>query len=374
MLLELDAEQLPLALKNNNKAVVNVVFQNQANPLKASKWKTQKRLFGKFMKEKAQSAKKRKRLGRPCPLCNKPLKSKKALSYHLNSTACPMEKGDRDIDELLQESRRVAKLHKLDVKFGNQESPQAQTPIVNITNNVSYAGNELNSASSLPSISQDTVDQYVARFEKSFTNPVFGSSNRAPSTIKKLVSSVKQIVRLCNYQNVSEIFSSSGIEKLKTPFSKNCFSTRKGTCQAWIEFVEFLEMADDFEDEKIRTKLLRLKLLLKKAYDSFCRGSTKDDSLRRVKLSEAIRNGELPTCSEVVGTYNYLENKLSEASDPGGKDFKDFVAFVAFALVKRCAIRPGALSLMTIKEFLNPVYKNSDNDTVLVHVKGKKSA
>lgn len=58
-------------------------------------------------------------------------------------------------------------------------------------------------------------------------------------------------------------------------------------------------------------------------------------------------------------------------ADPGGEDFKDFVAFIVFSLVKRCAIRPGALSGMTIGEFLHPIYVDEKTESVLVHVKGK---
>ena len=52
-----------------------------------------------------------------------------------------------------------------------------------------------------------------------------------------------------------------------------------------------------------------------------------------------------------------------------GLNFKDFLCFIAFALVRRCAIRPGALTFLKIGEFLNPIYK--DEKTVLIHVKGK---
>ena len=50
------------------------------------------------------------------------------------------------------------------------------------------------------------------------------------------------------------------------------------------------------------------------------------------------------------------------------ESFKTFLGYVAFSLVKRCAIRPGAMTLMKCKELANPVLNN--DATTLVHVKG----
>ena len=67
---------------------------------------------------------------------------------------------------------------------------------------------------------------------------------------------------------------------------------------------------------------------------------------------------------------NYIPFQVLElfAEELVSEKFNSFIAYIAFSLAKRCFIRPGALTQMTIKEFENPVYR--DPDSVLVHVKG----
>ena len=118
------------------------------------------------------------------------------------------------------------------------------------------------------------------------------------------------VVKQCGYSTLSEIYSKDGIEKLKIPFGRPVqFTTKKGICQGYIEFVEYLEFFDDLAvPEKRRILLITF---LKKAYKSFCRGVSVDVANRRVKISEAIRNDELPTYAEVCKVYETLLSKVN---------------------------------------------------------------
>ena len=48
--------------------------------------------------------------------------------------------------------------------------------------------------------------------------------------------------------------------------------------------------------------------------------------------------------------------------------FRVFVGYIAFSLIRRCVIRPGAMTFMTVEEFHKPI--KAGTSSVLVHVKG----
>ena len=374
---ELDQEQLMVALKKDDLVIdVTETPSSASSTQQVKKIENQQRLFGRFVKQNRKSKKRHPGIGRPCPLCQKWLSEKGALVRHLTSvSACPrISSNNVSVEKLCQESQRLAKLAKISKNHSMAEvsSPQHHIPsvVVNVNNN-SVVDSTTNSSmtSNNFNMNERPIERYLEEYERSFSNAIFGSSNRSGSTIKKLVNAARNVVSACNYQSISDCFTKDGIEKLKVPFGRPVqFTTKKGMCQGYWEFIQFLEYYDDLPVSENRRALLLN--ILEKAYKSFSRGISIDVANRRQKLSEAIRNDDLPTYSEVCKVYNYLLEKAISLPDLEGLNFKDFVAFISFSLIKRCAIRPGALSLMKIKDFLSPVFE--DNETILVHVKGKK--
>ena len=293
-----------------------VHLRSPTEPKKLSKghWLQQKRVFGKFVKEKKNSKRRHPGIGRICPNCKKKVRDSTSLRYHLLSTACPYGRiDDKDLPEMLLKAQALAKLQKCKEFQQPTEKTEAKDGSlkVNVTVNNSIPLSMKDAKHCSPTVLNDCKDinQYIEDFKNSFENPLFGSSNRAPSTLKKIIDSVKKIISTCQFTKVSDLFSNASFDSLKIPFRHELkFGTKKSMCQALIEFVEFLDFCDDVQvEEKRRVQLL---YTLRKAYDSFCKGCAIDNASRRVKLSEAIRTGALPTYAEVTKTYDIMLKKV----------------------------------------------------------------
>lgn len=368
----------------------------------------QKRLNGRYVKEKpGQSKKRHSGIGRPCPYCGKMLCDKKTLVYHLNSkTACVYKPASFEpsiLDDVLNESRKKAK--RLQLRKYNSELPPECSPIsskeavgTNVTVNLNMPSTSTVPVSTLAvpvscpvAVPELTVSDYLNKFQNSFKNPLSGSSNRAAATCNRLYKDAKRIISACNFTNVPSLFSNELVDKLQVPFSKKVQpGTKKQHLQAIIEFLEFVINRDEIAvDER---QALRVIASLRKAYKDFANGAKKFAVNRRMDISQAIREGQFPTYSEVCTAVNKLESEASllrnyslinsiifvdfgcfkvqsmSMEELSSQKFDTFIAYVAFTLAKRCFIRPGALSQMTIAEFLSPVF--AEKDAVLVHVKG----
>ena len=208
---------------------------------------------------------------------------------------------------------RLAKLRRLGCfEKGVVTSPSQ--PIVNVTVNNGIPLVPVTATTQQkgvdPSVEDKTsLGKLLSEFEDSFSNAAFGSSNRAPSTIKKIVDGAKQVVEMCGYKEVADLYTKEGFDALRVPFNRNVtFSTKKGICQAFTEFIEFLEFHDLDVPERRRVLLLSF---LKKAYNSFSRGVAIDNANRRVKLSDAIRNNLLPTFADVCQVLVHLANQVN---------------------------------------------------------------
>ena len=284
----MDEGQLPIALKNPTPILIDVAESSKCQR------QGQKRSLGRFVKEKPVSTKRHPGLPRRCPQCNKELKSKKAFFYHLQSKrACPIGLQGKCLEELYEQAVKNSKL--VVIKSSDE-----------LVGNVTVDNECCTLSSNRPN---QPVSKYFKEFQDSFSNPIYGSSNRKKATIEKIVSAVRRVINLCNYEDISDMFSKQGIDELSKVFKRPVtFSTHKGICQGYLEFIKYLEVCDDLKIDPSRRDIL--KATLRNAYDSFCRGTSNDNSDRRVKLSHSIRNGDLPTFSEITQVYKALEKKV----------------------------------------------------------------
>lgn len=211
-------------------------------------------------------------------------------------------------------------------------------------------------------------------FENSFNNPLSSRVNSASSTVEKVVAYVRTIVRACGFDSLESIYTEQGLNSLQKAFDRKVtFSTKKNMCAAFVEFLQFIEFRDELPfDERKRLKRIAY---LKNACIAFSRGCKFDNAYRRVKLAEMMYNGEFPLYSEVSTVFQALEKEVAKTMKKRNLSvpaFKVFIAFIAFGLALRCMIRPGALVLMTVSEFLKA--RHVDDETYLVHVKAQKAA
>ena len=341
-IITIDESQLAIALKSAECLKIEIkdklLTTEDHSQKKQNHWESQKRNFGRFVRQKKTFVKRHPGLGRKCPKCNKPLRDTTSLKRHLLSkTACP---GGivllKEIPSLIIESQRLAKLDKYSSNHNNDDLKKPKdgiaAPSVNVTvnNGVPYLPSEPSQTCAGRDLKLTDIFQCIDDFERSLDNPVFGPTHQATSTKKKIQDDVRRVITISGIKSLEQLFSDEGLAMLKKPFARDVqYGTKKANCQALLKFVEFADLNGDAKvDEKHKARLI---YYLEKACDSFKRGVSIDNAFRRVKLSEGIRKNELPTYGEVCKVHDHLEVevcfvlnlflKLSDLRNIGSESF-----------------------------------------------------
>ena len=320
-----EKEKLVIAVEASN----NCDESTSPKELKVHHSRFQKRVSGKFQREKVGvKIKRHPGLGRHCPQCESKQSNSTTLRRHLKFH-CPVELISEGpvLEQLLADAKRSAHINRhrkvsesdtsaLSSSHGSSFSNAASLPSFiqpNITVNVSSNGErqECSIPKSMASNMQTKfpVESYQVDFRKSLDNPLSGSSYRAASTKQKVCNAVRDIINLCGFKCMEEIYTENGLIQLQKAFDRPVkFGTLKASCAALIEFLEFIELYDELPSDS--RKRMRLLEYLRKAKTAFSRGVKLDNAERRAKLTQAIHSGSFPTFREINEVYQWLDEKV----------------------------------------------------------------
>ena len=184
------------------------------------------------------------------------------------------------------------------------------------------------------------------------------------------------MVRQCQFETLDDLYSDQGVKQLEDYFSRPLQAgTKKANCQAYIHFLDFLEGLDEILYVSNERKRTNMSSTMKQAYLGFCRGVKLSESCKRNQISDMIRLGQFPTYGEVCSTFESLSKLMTagffKKRSLSKDEFANLIAYIGYGLVKRCVIRPGALTKMKLNELKNP--KCEGSDFILIHNKGSIS-
>ena len=265
-------------------------------------------------------------LGRLCFNCesNHLFHDATSLKRHLRSS-CPSGKVDgksQRFAELLAAAKIEAKGRSKRSKKNIQQPTMDKTPsplnkikIVNIVDRGNVVEKGIRSTKTVErdqDFGNPLLLDVIDSFEKSQSNPLSGSSNKADSTLKKHVDNSRRTIVRSKLITLSDLISECGWQRLNDTFKCDwAVSTKKDLIGSLISFVEFLQLHhDEALSFEIEQQLRRLSLRLERAYVDFCQGTRREDKNRRLAFSEMLKEGKIATFSQVAEISTEFELKV----------------------------------------------------------------
>ena len=203
---------------------------------------------------------------------------------------------------------------------------------------------------------------YLEGFRESFVDPFTGLSYKLENSSQRTYNNVSSIIMSCKFKSLEEMFTEDGLERIRKAFDVPVQSgTKMQKCQSLVDFLRFLEFEETGIEENERMQPLGP---MERAVKSFKRGRKFDRADKRIKLSRSMHDGLFPTYTEVSRMCDCLAIKVAVFSSSATitrAEYINLVAYIAFRMTKRCFIRPGALTLMTLREFEDGKFIGSDS-------------